>query len=332
MRYLPVFILILLFFSFQGALIRNSAYEGDLKLYWNSDKKVETLEIYIPVPQDTESQMMEIIELPECTVENGAFKFTFKDTDSAFIEIKFRVQTYTVVQEIFPHGKKEITDSCTLVDYNNPEIMEKAEEITEGCKNDLEKVKRIYNFVQGLTYDFNGEEKSASWTLENMKGDCTEFSFLFIALCKASGIDARPVWGWLPNENSKISHLWAEVYLGEWYSIDLTEKNFHVFKPHITFNEGFMEIKKNRSIDAIAIYTFRGEKPETHMRTELKLKEIPPWAEKKANYIEFSDSTAYIGVSESNAFFRVLPSSLLFLIFTLPFLFACAVRKKDVPR
>lgn len=329
MRYFLIFLLFLLLFPLQGALIKNNAYECDLTILWNSDRKVESLEIYVPIPEDTDSQMIEIVSIfPEYTIENGAFKFIFEDTDSVRIDINFRVQTYTQVQEIVCHGRKEIEDSYDLIDYKNPEIIAKANEITKDCENDQEKVKKIFNFVQDLNYEYNGEENSASWALKNMRGDCTEFSFLFIALCKASGIEARPVWGWLPRDDSKVSHSWAEFYLGEWYSVDPTEKNFHVFEPHITFNRGFIEAKGNKSMDAFAYYTFRGDPPNTYMKTELKLKEIPHWTEKKANYLKFScDGTAYTEVSESSAFFRVFPSSLCFLIFALPFLFTCAVIK-----
>ncbi|RLF95443.1 hypothetical protein DRN58_06475 [Thermococci archaeon] len=328
MRYFLIFLLLLLLFPLQGALIKNNAYECDLTIFWNSDRKVESLEIYVPVPEDTDSQTIEMVSVfPEYTIENGAFKFIFEDTDSIRIDINFRVQTYTQVQEIVCQDRKEIEDSYDLIDYENTEIVAKAKEITKDCENDREKVKEIFNFVQNLDYEYNGEENSASWALRNMKGDCTEFSFLFIALCKASGIEARPVWGWLPR-NSKVSHSWAEFYLGRWYPIDPTEKNFHVFEPHIAFNRGFIEAKGNRSMDAFAYYTFRGDPPTTYMKTELKMKEIPYWTEKKANYLNFScDGTAYIDISESSAFFRVFPSSLCFLIFALPFLFTCAVIK-----
>ncbi len=302
-------------------------------MLWNSDKNVESLEIYLPMLEDTDSQVIEIISIsPEYTIENGVFKFIFEDTDSAHITIKFKIQTYTMVQEMNYSGRKEIEDSYDLINYKSPEIAAKANEITEESKNDLERVKKIFDFVQNLNYEYNGEERSASWALKNMGGDCTEFSFLFIALCKASGVEARPVWGWLPKDNSKVSHLWAEVYLGEWYSIDPTEKNLHVFEPHITFNKGVIEARGEKSVNAFAYYTFRGDPSETYMKTELNLKEIPYWKEKKANYLEFScDGSAYIEISESNAFLRIFPSSLCFLIFTLPFLFTYAVIKQEEP-
>ena len=169
MRYFLIFLLLLLLFPLQGALIKNNAYECDLTIFWNSDRKVESLEIYVPVPEDTDSQTIEIVSVfPEYTIENGAFKFIFEDTDSIRIDINFRVQTYTQVQEIVCQDRKEIEDSYDLIDYENTEIVAKAKEITKDCENDREKVKEIFNFVQNLDYEYNGEENSASWALRNM--------------------------------------------------------------------------------------------------------------------------------------------------------------------
>src|SRR4030095_6203634 len=57
--------------------------------------------------------------------------------------------------------------------------------------------------------------------------DCTEFASLFIALSRAAGIPARPVFGYLvePGESRyEISHLWAEFRDGDrgWVTVDPT--------------------------------------------------------------------------------------------------------------
>lgn len=326
-------LIILLLFSSQGALIKDSAYECELTIDWNSDKAVKSLEIYLPMPENTDSQIIEMLELPEHAAENGYYTFLFKDADAAQIKIRFKVQVYTMVQEMESSGNKDIEDNCPLIDYKNLEIATKADEITQGAKNDPERVREIFNFVRELHYDYNGEKKAASWALKNKKGDCTEFTFLFIALCKASDIEARPVWGWLPGNSSKVTHLWAEFYTGEWYSVDPTEGNFHVFKPHITFNRGFKEINGEKTMEAFSHCTYSGRRPETSIKTELKLKKIPCWTEKDANYLEFfCDGSACTDALELSALPSSFPSLLFLLIFTFPFLFAYAVRKYEESR
>jgi hypothetical protein len=324
-RYISFFLLFLLFFSFQGVLIKNKAYECELEISWEGNTEAETLAIYVPVPESTSSQLVEVLSTsPECTVDDDLFTFTFENVRSAHSTLTFTIQLYTVVQEM-ETGKRAVTDRYAGIDYDHPAIIAKAEEITAGYRNDREKVEQIFQFVQRMAYEYNGEERTASWALEHMKGDCTESSFLFIALCEASGIEARPVWGWLPPDSSasRLSHLWAEVYLGEWYAVDPLQGNFYVFHPHITLNRGIIESNGEKSLGIFYISDSTGT-----ITAKLTAKEIPYWKEKVANYLEFScDGTACTEALELSAFPRNFPSLLCLFTLTFPILLVFAVRK-----
>jgi transglutaminase-like putative cysteine protease len=78
--------------------------------------------------------------------------------------------------------------------------------------------------------------------LDNLGGDCTEHTLLFVSLARAVGIPARevgglaypdigrPVFGW---------HAWAEIHDGrQWVSVDPTWGEFYVDATHIKFQEG----------------------------------------------------------------------------------------------
>lgn len=58
--------------------------------------------------------------------------------------------------------------------------------------------------------------RGALHALKNKKGDCTEFMYLFAALCRASNIPARGMGGYLLNENAVLRpngfHNWVEFY------------------------------------------------------------------------------------------------------------------------
>ncbi len=321
--------MISLLFLFQGVLIHDTAYECDLTVTWEADKTVESVEIYLPVPTDTDSQVVEITAVsPPPIKTNGYYTFTFENTSLATIEMTFKVQTYTVVQEINTSGKMAVEEASDRIDYKDPRVVTKAKELTQEYETDREKVKRIFQFVEGMEYEYNGEEHPASWMLTHKKGDCTEFTYLFIALCEAVGIEARPVWGWLPTKRSTVSHLWAEVYLGRWYAVDPTEGNFHVIEPHITMNRGMIEARGEDSVDVFAYCTFTGDPPHTTIRTAFHTREISYWEEKDASYVEFSsDGTACIDALEASAFPKSFPSSLCLLIFILPFFVVYAVTK-----
>jgi len=87
---------------------------------------------------------------------------------------------------------------------------------------------------------------NASTTLEvldNMAGDCTEHTLLFVSLARAAGlparevggvafvnVDDRPLFGW---------HAWAEVHDGEqWVTVDPTWDELYVDATHVKFSEG----------------------------------------------------------------------------------------------
>ena len=85
-------------------------------------------------------------------------------------------------------------------------------------KDDIEQVHNILRFVT-RTMRYSGYDPSADngalWALRARHGECTEFSRLFVALCRAKGIPARVNEGYslvkvMPGDT--IRHEWAEAY------------------------------------------------------------------------------------------------------------------------
>jgi len=71
------------------------------------------------------------------------------------------------------------------------------------------------------------------WALEKRLGDCSEYSYLFVALCRAAGIPARIQAGFAfhsENEVLEDGHMWAEYYLENygWVPVDVTWRLFDV--------------------------------------------------------------------------------------------------------
>lgn len=94
-------------------------------------------------------------------------------------------------------------------------------------------VKAIYKWtadhIQGVAYV--REDRGALYALQNKSGDCTEYTYLFTAVCRAKGIPARPLGGYIMNENGRLVaenyHNWAEFYLnGAWHVADSQMKVF----------------------------------------------------------------------------------------------------------
>jgi len=119
-----------------------------------------------------------------------------------------------------------------LVQSDNPQIIQLARNLTGNSDGLHGKVLAVYNFVVNyLRYQVQDEERGALWALENGVGDCSEFSYLFVALCRAAGIPARIQAGFAfhnAGESLADGHMWAEYYLENygWIPVDPTWKQF----------------------------------------------------------------------------------------------------------
>ncbi|MBM3701330.1 MAG: transglutaminase domain-containing protein, partial [Actinobacteria bacterium] len=105
----------------------------------------------------------------------------------------------------------------------NENFIEKDDEaiiaVAQSFKNpdQVELVGEIYNFVlSNMEYSgYNPSSAGAVSALLEGKGDCTEYSDLFVALCRAKGIAARTVEGYTTDESIdyiSLGHNWSEVF------------------------------------------------------------------------------------------------------------------------
>jgi len=127
---------------------------------------------------------------------------------------------------------KKYTQPEELIQSNHPKIIEKAQNLTANKTDIHNKVYEIYSFVvKHLKYAIQEQEQGALWALENGVGDCSEYSYLFVALCRAAGIPARIQVGFAFGSNYETlenGHMWAEYYLENygWIPVDAT---WHLF-------------------------------------------------------------------------------------------------------
>jgi hypothetical protein len=87
----------------------------------------------------------------------------------------------------------------------------------------------VAEHVQNTGYLPN--ERGALYALRKKQGDCTEFMYLFAALCRANGIPARGMGGYVCRESTILRpgsyHNWAEFYDGgAWRIADPHRKVF----------------------------------------------------------------------------------------------------------
>lgn len=101
-----------------------------------------------------------------------------------------------------------------FVEADSPLIIQQAARFKSN--DALTTARHIQQWVAGsLQYSgFSGVERGALYALEQRRGDCTEFSDLFVALARAAGIPARQVGGYVVSDNLTLNpadfHDWAE--------------------------------------------------------------------------------------------------------------------------
>ncbi|MHC4532447.1 MAG: transglutaminase-like domain-containing protein, partial [Planctomycetota bacterium] len=114
-------------------------------------------------------------------------------------------------------GLKDFLKHEKYIEKDRSEIQQIAESIDGHTQIDI--VKKIYNYViDNMEYTtHNDQDWGAVKALQRKKGDCTEYSDLFVALCRAKNIPAMFVAGYTVRFGDiSPKHNWVEVFLQDY--------------------------------------------------------------------------------------------------------------------
>ncbi len=135
------------------------------------------------------------------------------------------------------------------IQADHERIRKRARRIVRRRRDPLEQARAIsrwvYRHVEGEEFS---DYETALDVLIHLKGDCTEHTLLFVALCRAAGLPAREVSGLVyagPAERVFGMHQWAQVYVGEWVDVDPALNQCPVDATHIaldTEDDGWFEV------------------------------------------------------------------------------------------
>ena len=158
-----------------------------------------------------------IVSVPEIKEKNSA-KFYYYDV------AKFTVESTGT------EDQRDLLPSRG-VQSDAPEIIAIAEELITEDMLDREKAKAIYEFTaKSIAYDVEKQKNSEfQWddsalkVLELGKGICQDYTYLALALLRASDMEARYVAGTAGAGFNWSRHAWVEVKVdGDWLTMDPT--------------------------------------------------------------------------------------------------------------
>ena len=109
-----------------------------------------------------------------------------------------------------------------LVQSDDAEVIRIAREVTANLQNDVEKVRRLQDWVnQSLKFDLGVALAPASEVARNRRGTCVAYAVLLAALERAAGLPSRVVMGFAYANGIWGGHAWTEAYVeGRWIAFD----------------------------------------------------------------------------------------------------------------
>lgn len=202
--------------------------------------KIKTLDVNIALADSRDNQ--EILEeikfnIPPSDILTDKWGqktalFSFKDVkpgESKDIKVETVFKTSDVRYFIYPEYVGSLSDippdikDKYLADDEkyqvNSEIIKKTlNDATGDETNPYWIMRKIHQYVIGhLHYLMDGMWDTAPTVISNTHGSCSEYSFVFIALCKAAGLPTRYVGStWIKKDEAstdEVYHRWVEVYL-----------------------------------------------------------------------------------------------------------------------
>jgi transglutaminase-like putative cysteine protease len=215
----------------------NSTQGGDFHLYWIVPDNSSYQCIYkINYSDDVDDYV-------EDDNENifSFFKMYFKPGEIRNISMNFMSDSIQSSSQnsnsqaiLSDSDREKYTSSQYHIESDDSKIIEKAIELTGNLKTDLEKAKRLQEWVTDYLVwsGYSSKLRGGAWALENGCGDCSEFAALFISLCRAVNIPSRYIVGFAEKSFqeggfftiSEAGHDWAEVFIPNlgWVWVDPT--------------------------------------------------------------------------------------------------------------
>jgi transglutaminase-like putative cysteine protease len=147
------------------------------------------------------------------------------------VMIKAELSLSETPRKPFPQQADGFLQPEKYIEADHPEILQLARKL-KAPKTETT-VRNIFDYVAGnIRYTgYVRNDQGALYALRKKQGDCTEYMYLFTALCRANQIPARGLGGYVCKGDAVLKasdyHNWAEFYQdGIWRLADPQKKVF----------------------------------------------------------------------------------------------------------
>ncbi len=196
--------------------------------------------VYVAIPHSAPNQALDgepaFVPAPKETVtDQWGQKFAhfelknLKPGESLNLTMTVRATLFAVRHHIDPNKvgglraipreikKKYLVDSSKFA-IKHPSIQQHLKEALQGEKRPYWMLRKIARYIQDkMHYELAGGWNIAPTVIDRGSGSCSEYTFVFIAMCRAAGIPARYVGSLVVRGDNastdEVFHRWAEVYL-----------------------------------------------------------------------------------------------------------------------
>ncbi|KPL04103.1 MAG: hypothetical protein AMJ73_04675 [candidate division Zixibacteria bacterium SM1_73] len=210
---------------------------------------INDLDIYIAVPENRDNQeLLSQIEYAPQPYEFLTDKWgqkvahyklaDVKTTEFVSVGMKVKAKIFETRYFVFPEKVGNLEDIPSsikekyLVDdskfsITDPFIQQSLRKAVGDETNPYWIARKIFNYViDHIEYELAGGWNIAPTVLERGTGSCSEYSFVYISMCRASGIPARYVGSVVIRGDDasadEVFHRWVEIYLPNygWIPVD----------------------------------------------------------------------------------------------------------------
>jgi len=202
--------------------------------------EVTSLDAWIAVPHDGPGQTIvngptfspAPLDFPEDRWEQKVAHYHLADPPLAARErmtMRVRVNLNAFREYVYPEKVGELEDipkdirKAYLVNedkyrIHDPRIVKAVQEAVGDETNPYWIMRRIHKYIRDrLHYELSGGWNVAPRVLERGNGSCSEYTFLFISMCRAAGVPARYVGSVVVRgdeaSTDPVFHRWSQVYL-----------------------------------------------------------------------------------------------------------------------